>query len=62
MGLAIKSECLSDWTSGSELWPRKLGLTCAHSKQHGYSESLQITTKPVITPTEISPTVLIFIS
>ena len=49
-------------TSGSESWPRKVKLTCAHSKEHDYRESLHITTKPVITPVESSLTALIFIT
>ena len=47
---------------GSELQPRKVELMSVHSKRHGYREFLQITTKPVITPTKISLTTLIFLS
>ena len=49
-------------TSSSELPPRKIELMCAHSKKHDYPESLHITMKCVITPTETSLTTLIFSS
>ena len=33
-------------TSSSGPWPRKVELTCLHSKKPNYHESLHITTKP----------------
>ena len=51
-----------DQTSGSESRSRKVQLTHMLSKKRDYWESLRITMKPVIIPTETSLSTLIFIS
>ena len=49
--------------SGSELWPRKVELTHAHSKNATTTESiLHATTKPVSVLTKTSFIAVIFIS
>ena len=49
-------------TSGSELQPRKVESTHAHSKEHDYRKSLHITMEPVFIPMKTSLVAVIFIS